>query len=96
MRRWSEALDGGDLPPDGAEGGHQTGMHRLAVEPYGARAAIARVAALLDAEDAPIAQKGAQALTRPRLGRERFGIDEKFMRALPVAANSARICSAKW
>ena len=42
-------------------------MHRLAVEPDGAGAAIAGVAALLDAEAAVVAQEGAQALAGKRL-----------------------------
>ena len=43
---------------------HQAGMHRLAVEPHGACAAIAGVAALLDAERALVAQERPQALAR--------------------------------
>ena len=43
-------------------------MHRRAVEPDGAGAAIAGVAALLDAEAAVLAQEGAQALAGFRLG----------------------------
>ena len=78
-----EPLDGGDLPPRGAKGRHQAGMHRLAVEPHRAGAAIAGVAALLDAEHAALAQEGAQALAGPRLGRERLPFDVKFM-AVPA------------
>ena len=62
-----EPLDRRDLATRGAEGGHQAAMHGRAVEPDGAGAAIARVAALLDAEPAVLAQEGAQALAR--LGR---------------------------
>ena len=43
-------------------------MDRRAVEPDRAGAAIAGVAALLDAEHAALAQEGAQALAGPRLG----------------------------
>jgi hypothetical protein len=39
-------------------------VDRLAVEPDGAGAAIASVAALLDAEPAQVAQKGPKALAR--------------------------------
>ena len=50
------------VAPGGAEGRHQAGMHRHAVEPDGAGAAIAGIAAFLDAEAAVLAQEGAQAL----------------------------------
>ena len=48
--------------PAARKAGYQAGMHRRAVEPDRAGAAIARVAALLDAEDAAVAQECAQAL----------------------------------
>ena len=64
-----KALDGGDLAVLGAEGRDQAAMHRLAVEQHGAGAAIAGVAALLDAEPAELAQEGAQALPGARLSR---------------------------
>jgi hypothetical protein len=57
-----EALDGRDLAALAAEGGHQAGVERLAVEPHRAGAAVARVAAFLDAEHFEVAQEGAQAL----------------------------------
>ena len=41
-------------------------MNRSAVEPYGACAAIAGVAAFLDPEPSHIAKEGAQALAGPR------------------------------
>ena len=47
----AEAFDGGDLASGGAKGRHQAGMHRRAVEPDGAGAAVAGIAALLDAEE---------------------------------------------
>jgi hypothetical protein len=50
-------------------------MHRRAIEPHGARAAVAGVAAFLDPEPFQIAKEGAQALARPRLLRKRFAID---------------------
>ncbi len=67
-----EPLDGGDLAPRGAEGGHQAGVERHAVEPDRAGAAIALVAAFLDAEPAELAQEGAQALAGRGFGREGF------------------------
>ena len=57
-----QAFDGGDLAAVGAEGRDQAAVHRLAVEIDGAGAAVAGVAALLDAEMAELAQEGAQAL----------------------------------
>ena len=50
----------------GAKGRDKAAMHRRAIEPHGARAAVAGVAAFLDPEPSQIAQKGAQALTGPR------------------------------
>ena len=58
-----EPLDGGNCAAGGAEGGHQTGMHRGAIEPDRACAAIAGIAALLDAEDTAVAQECSQALS---------------------------------
>ena len=53
----------------GAEGRDQAAMHRLAIEQHGAGAAVAGVAALLDAEMPEFAQERAQALP----GLRRFG-----------------------
>ena len=50
-------------------------MNGHAVEPHGAGAAIAGVAAFLDAEHAAIAQEGAQALSRRRLGGKQLAVD---------------------
>ena len=50
----------------GAEGGDQAAMHRLAVDQHGAGAAVAGVAALLDAEVPEFAQERAQALSGAR------------------------------
>ena len=65
-----QPLDRGDLATFASERRHQTGMEGLAVDMHGAGAAIAGVAALLDAEHIEIAQEGAQALAgrraRPR------------------------------
>ena len=70
-----EALDGRDLAALAAEGGHQAGVERLAVEPHRAGAAVAGVAALLDAEHLQVAQEGAQALAGLRFGRVPTAID---------------------
>jgi hypothetical protein len=105
-----QAFDGRHLLPGGAEGGRQARMHRRPVEPDGAGAAIAGIAALLHAEAAALAQKGSQALTRFRVSFERELIDAEGERAggladrardvvhasVPGRASSARICSAKW
>ena len=85
-----EALDGGDLAALAAEGGHQTGMERLAVQPHRAGAAVAGIAALLDAEDFQVAQEGAQALAGLRFGRVKAAVDLVF-----AHDSSARICSAR-
>ena len=85
-----EAFDGGDLAAFAAEGGHQAGMERLAVEPHRAGAAVAGVAALLDAEHFQVAQEGAQALAGLRFGRVEAAID-----LVLAHDSSARICSAR-
>ena len=90
-----ESLDGRHLAALGAEGGHEAGVDGLAVEPDRAGPAIAGVAALLHAEEAEIAHEGAQALPRPRLGREPFPIHGIFHDLAPSPASSARICSQK-
>ncbi len=105
-----QSLDRRHLPPGGAERGHQAGMHRRAVEPHGAGAAIAGIAALLHAEAALLAQEGPQALAR--LGRrpDPTTVDgegesgcsviawrsDVVHAAAPSCASSARICSANW
>ena len=63
-----QPLDGGDLVVRAAEGRHEAGVIWLAVEPDGAGAAIALVAALLHAEKTEVAQERPQALTGRRLG----------------------------
>ena len=65
-----KALDGGDVAALGAERRDQAAMHRLAVEQHGAGAAVAGVAAFLDAEMAELAQERAQALPGARRLRE--------------------------
>ena len=62
-----QPLDGRHLEIFGAVGGDETAMDRHAVEPDRAGAAVARVAALLDAEPPQLAQEGAQALAGGRL-----------------------------
>jgi hypothetical protein len=87
------ALDRGDLLALGAERGHQARVHRHAVHPHGAGAAIAGVAAFLHAQRALFAQEGAQALAGG--GCASTGLPLIFICLLPPAS-SARICSAKW
>jgi hypothetical protein len=70
-----KSLDGDHLAPGGAEGRHEAGMKWRAVEPYRAGAAVAGVAAFLDAEHTAIAQEGAQALSGRRLGGKQLAID---------------------
>jgi hypothetical protein len=70
-----QSFDRGYLAPGGVEGRHQAGMNGHAVEPHGAGAAIAGVAALLDPEYAPVTQEGAQALSRCWLGGKQFAVD---------------------
>ena len=61
-----EAFDGGDGMAVGAEGRDQAAVHRLAVDQHGAGAAVAGVAAFLDAEMPELAQERAQALSGAR------------------------------
>ena len=70
-----EPFDRRDLAPGRPKCRHQAGMHGGAVEPDRAGAAIAGVAAFLDAEDAAIAQERAQALPGSRRGREQLAVD---------------------
>src|SRR5690349_23272846 len=75
----------------GAEGRDQAAMHRLAVDQHGARAAIAGVATLLDAEMPELAQERPQALPGPRRLFECLAVD---LKAHGEACNSPRIASA--
>ena len=52
--------------PSARKAGNQAAVHRLAVDQHGAGAAIAGVAALLDAEMSELAQERAQALPGAR------------------------------
>ena len=85
-----QPFDRRDLTVRAAKRGHETAMEWFAVDQHRARAAIARVAAFLDAVPAEIAQKGAQALAGLGLGREFLAVDG----VVHLAANSARIDSA--
>ena len=68
-------------------------MHRLAVDQHGAGAAVAGVAALLDAEMAEFAQERAQALPGLRRLEKLLAVDlERHAYAVPC--NSLRISSA--
>ena len=85
-----KALDGRDGAPFGPKGRHQAAMERHAVQPHGAGAAVALVAAFLDAEPAVLAQERSEALARRGLRRKLLAVD----REIHFAASSARICSA--
>ena len=61
-RRPRQPLDGGDVAAARPERRGDAAVDRLAVDPHRAGPAVAGVAALLDAEPAEVAQKGAQAL----------------------------------
>ena len=89
--RAGQPLDGGDAAPLRAEGREQAAVDRLAVEMDGAGAAIAGIAALLDAEPAALAQQGAQALAGPRVHVLRMAVDDD---PHPASLSSARISSA--
>src|SRR6201999_1109786 len=59
----------------GTECGDQAAVHRLTVEQHGAGAAVAGIAALLDAEMTEVAQEGAQALPGARLRGKWLAVD---------------------
>src|SRR5262249_12506723 len=85
-----QALDGRDPAPLGTEGRYQAGMERLAVAMDGAGAAVARVAAFLDAKNLEVSQEGAQALARVRIGLVLPAVHLELH-----GASSARISSAR-
>ncbi len=89
-----EAFDCGDLMAVGAKGRNQTAMHRDAVEPYGACAAVAGVATFFDAKPSDVAQKSSQALSGTRLFRKSFTVDE-ISHGCTLLDSSRRISSAK-
>ncbi len=89
-----EALDGGDDMVVGAEGRNQAAVHRLAIDQHCAGAAVASVAALLDAEMPELAQESPQTLSGARAFRKLLAIDLKgHGHATPC--NSRRISSAR-
>jgi hypothetical protein len=89
-----EALDGGDGMAIGAEGGNQAAMHRLAIDQHRAGAAVAGVAAFLDAEMPEVAQESPQALSGARAFRKLLAVDfEGHGHTAPC--NSVRISSAR-
>ena len=75
-----QALDGRDRAALGAIGRHQAAMERHAVEPDGAGAAIALVAAFLDAEPAMLAQERPEALAGRGLGGKLLAVDREVHR----------------
>src|SRR4051794_8370268 len=90
-----KTLDRGHGMTVGAERRDQAAMHRLAVEQHRAGAAIAGVAALLDAEMPELTQERAQALPGLRRFGEGFAIDlDAHGSTLGSACNSRRISSA--
>ena len=88
-----QALDRRHFAPGGAEGGHQAAMHRRAVEPDGAGAAIAGIAALLHAKTACSRRKVRRHWPGSRLGFEAAVIDAEVERAGGVVV--ARIVHAR-
>jgi hypothetical protein len=85
-----QPFDGGDHAPRGAKGRHQAGMHRHAVEPDRTGAAIARIAALLDAEHATLAQKRPQALSGQRFGGKQMAVHGVVRRKIIGVADLER------
>ena len=90
-----EPFDGGDRVSGAAKSGDQAGVIGHAVEPHRAGAAIARVAPLLHAEEAELAQECPEALTGRRFRREGLAVYREVHGAARGLASSARICSAK-
>ena len=80
-----QPLDRRHLRVGRAEGRHQAAMDRGAVDPHRARAAVALIAPLLDAEPAELTQEGAQTLARTRLGGEALPVDGDVHRAQLLA-----------
>ena len=90
----AETLDGGDLPALGTECRGDATVHRPAVQPDGARPAVAGIAALLHPVAAQGAQEGAQALARTWFALDGFAVDGIGHHRPPVASSSSRISSA--
>jgi hypothetical protein len=70
-----ETLNGGDLPSGCAVRRIQTWMHRLAIDPDGASAAVASVAAPFYSEPFVLAKEAAQALSWSRIAEHRTTVD---------------------
>jgi hypothetical protein len=87
-----QAFDGRDLAAFGTERRDEAAVHRLAVDQDAAGAAIAGVAAFLDAVPSELAQEGAQALAR---ARRRGGIGAVDEIGHGSSASSRRISSAR-
>ena len=85
-----QTLDGGDGAACGPKSRQQAAMERHPVQPHGAGAAIALIAALLDPEPSVVAQERPQALARRGLGGKSLAVDREVH-----AESSALICSAK-
>src|ERR1700722_11001511 len=88
-----ETFDSGYFVAFGAEGGNETAMHRLAIEPDSARAAIAGVATLLHPEPSHVTQESTQALARLRLFCEILAVN--YVAHDYLSPSSRRISSAK-
>src|SRR5262249_33423891 len=84
-------FDGGDCAAFGAERRDQAAMDGLAVDQHAAGAAVAGIAAFLDAEMPELAQKGPQALSRARPLCKRLAVD---LKAHGASTSSQRISSA--
>ncbi len=87
-----ETFDCCDGMAFGAERRDDAARHWLAIEEHGAGAAIAGIAAFLDAETAELTQEGAQALAGLRLLRKAVAVDLETHGLKPCS--SARISSA--
>ena len=87
-----QPFDRRDRAAGRADGGKQAAVHRHPVHVHRARAAVARVAALLDAEPAVLPQERAQALAGARLAVGRAAVDDH--RAGPGFAASSAITPA--
>src|SRR5271166_3141516 len=62
-----ESLNGRDFPMLGTKGGHDTTVHRFAVQYDGASAAVAGITSLFNSEPTQFAQEGPQTLAGPWL-----------------------------
>ena len=90
-----QAFDGRDFVSFGAECRYQTTVDGLAIDQNRACAAIARIAAFLDAEQPEFTQEGPQALACARIVFDRLAVYCKF-HVVTGEPNSARISSARY